>query len=761
VPALVPSVSAPVATVVLSEDQPASWSGKPKWTRLLIGAGKIALKLGASACGAGVAVDVADMLWDFWGKVVPTEEERRQVIQQIALTPPEEFTAEVDAVVDELSADAAEDSLELVKTYLHQIPKSIQRSLRTQADPTGKTVPPSLSLRSASDLAALLPRRLPRFAPGDRPPGVGDWELVELLGAGGFGEVWKARNPNLAAGEPVALKFCLDLEAAASLRNEAVLLNHVMEHGRRQPGIVALLHTYLSADPPCLEYQYVAGGDLTGFIRELHQPPAGLGPRLVEQAANLMRDLAGIIGFAHGLHPPIVHRDLKPANVLVQRSPRGKITIRVSDFGIGAVAAGQALTQTAKGCTTDGQSSPDVISGAYTPLYASPQQVRGERPDPTDDVYSLGIVWHQLLIGELTKGCPTGKRWRQRLLDGGMPAAMADLLESCFEAEATDRPANAGVLADRLTALLKPAATPAPATKDQAGPCVTFTGHKHWVNSAVPSRDGGRVLTGSSDKTVRLWDVATQAELACCKGHSKTVRSVALSADGRLGLSGAYDGTVRVWDLATGRELFCFVGHQSDVMSVAFAPDGHRALSVGKDGAICLWDVQTGEPVAGFACGAGEVWSAAFTPDGRRILSTTGGTEVAMWDAESGGLARVFEGHTARVWCVALSRDGQFALSAGSDKKVHLWGVESGQEVGRFAGHKASIWGVDFSPDGRLAASCGYDKTVRIWDVASGKEVACLTGHGHYVMSVAFTPDGRRVLTGSRDKTVRLWEVPA
>src|SRR5437763_1952449 len=83
-----------------------------------------------------------------------------------------------------------------------------------------------------------------------------DLELVELLGVGGFGEVWKARNPFLSSAEPVALKFCLDPAAASTLRHEAGVLDRVMRRGRH-PDIVQLRHTYLSAEPPCLEYELV------------------------------------------------------------------------------------------------------------------------------------------------------------------------------------------------------------------------------------------------------------------------------------------------------------------------------------------------------------------------------------------------------------------------------------------------------------------------------------------------------------------------
>jgi serine/threonine protein kinase len=118
----------------------------------------------------------------------------------------------------------------------------------------------------------------------------------------------------------------------------------------------------------------------------------GLAPRIVHR-------LASIVTTAHRLEPHIVHRDLKMSNALVRRGQDDLPDLLVADFGIGGLAAGQALGEVASHATGGGRTLPTAIRGTYTPLYASPQQIAGA--PPRDDVYSLGVLWYQLVSGDL------------------------------------------------------------------------------------------------------------------------------------------------------------------------------------------------------------------------------------------------------------------------------------------------------------------------------------------------------------------------
>ncbi|KAJ7238833.1 WD40-repeat-containing domain protein [Mycena haematopus] len=289
-------------------------------------------------------------------------------------------------------------------------------------------------------------------------------------------------------------------------------------------------------------------------------------------------------------------------------------------------------------------------------------------------------------------------------------------------------------------------------------------GHTDLVTSVAFSPDSKRIVFGSSDKTVRIWDAETGAELRNpLEGHTDVVTSVAFSPDGKRIVSGSDDKTVRIWDAETGAELRDPLGGHTDlVTSVAFSPDGKRIVSGSYDKTVRIWDAETGaklrDPLEEHT---DLVTSVAFSPDGKRIVSGSSDKTVRIWDAETGAeLRNPLEGHTDVVTSVAFSPDGKRIVSGSSDKTVRIWDAETGAELRNpLEGHTDVVTSVAFSPDGKRIVSGSSDKTVRIWDAETGAELRDpLEGHTYLVTSVAFSPDGKRIVSGSYDKTVRIWD---
>jgi len=285
----------------------------------------------------------------------------------------------------------------------------------------------------------------------------------------------------------------------------------------------------------------------------------------------------------------------------------------------------------------------------------------------------------------------------------------------------------------------------------------TLAGHTDSVVSVAFSPDGKLLASGSHDKTVKLWDVATGAAVRTLTGHTDVVLSVAFSPDGKLLASASLDDTAKLWDVATGAAVRTLAGHTDGVLSVAFSPDGALLASGSHDKTVKLWDVTTGQVLRTLAGHTDSVWLVAFSPDGTLLASGSDDGTVTLWDVATGAAVRTLTGHTDGVLSVAFSPDGKLLALGWQFDTVELWDVATGAVVRTIRCHTIFVNDVAFSPDGKLLASGSHDKTVKLWDVATGAAVRTLTGHTDSVYSVAFSPDGKLLASGSRDNTVRLW----
>lgn len=296
---------------------------------------------------------------------------------------------------------------------------------------------------------------------------------------------------------------------------------------------------------------------------------------------------------------------------------------------------------------------------------------------------------------------------------------------------------------------------------------VSLEGHTDEVSSVAFSPDGAKLASGSWDRSVRMWDLATMRELAVLRGHSMAVTHVAFSPDGAMLAScggGQEDGTVRLWDVATGQEIAVLQGHAGCVDCVAFSPDGTMLASCGalqKDCGVRLWDVRARRELAVLRGHTRGVVSVAFSPDGARLVSGSWDKTVRLWDVRKRSELGQLTGHSAAVTSVVFSVDGETVASGSYDNTVRLWNTSTRRELAVLKGHTAEVVALAISPDGELLASRSgaSEGTIRLWQAVTGRELVERPWAYSHALDMAFSPDGVTLASGG-GTGIRLWVRP-
>jgi WD40 repeat protein/uncharacterized protein YwqG len=300
-----------------------------------------------------------------------------------------------------------------------------------------------------------------------------------------------------------------------------------------------------------------------------------------------------------------------------------------------------------------------------------------------------------------------------------------------------------------------------PLSAEEPGLRKTFKGHIYQVTAVAFSPDGKTLASGSCDRTIKLWDVATGKNTATLTGHTNAILCVTFSWDGRKLASGDWDGTIRLWDVGTGKNRATINGHSERIPALAFHPDGTTLASGGWDNAIKLWSVDSFKNVATLDGHNTVVNSVAFSPDGKTLASGSHDNTVKLWDVATGKSTATLKNHTDVVFSVAFSPDGKTVASASGDKTIKLWTVATAKETATLKDTHC-VLSVAFSPDGKTLASGSQGETIKLWDVATGRNVGTLGRHVSWVESLAFNLDGKTLAsTGNTNNTIMLWDIPA
>jgi WD40 repeat protein len=291
-------------------------------------------------------------------------------------------------------------------------------------------------------------------------------------------------------------------------------------------------------------------------------------------------------------------------------------------------------------------------------------------------------------------------------------------------------------------------------------------GHTSNVAAVACTPDGKRVVTASSDCTVRVWDAATGLEQQRFLHNGQTFTCLAIAPDGKTVAAGTHKAVAR-WELASGKALPALPTPEGWIRRLAFSPDGKVLAAGGTDKLVRFWDPQTGKESQLSQQIDEPVRALTFAPDGR-TLAVAAGTGDAVLLADVTGVApdRTLKCPRRAMFCLATSPDGRLVAAGNNEGFVCVWEACTGQELYNFQAHKYLVESLAFSPDGLVLASGGRESgmgedekgNVRLWNAATGKRLEEFTGHRHWVNSVAFTPDGNALVSGGFDHQVLLWD---
>lgn len=647
-----------------------------------------------------------------------------------------------------------------------------------------------------------------RPAAGQLVPGR-PWMLERNLGEGGFGEVWLARHQTLS--ERRVFKFCFRADRVRSLRREVTLFRLLKERVGEHPNIVRVLEVCFEQPPYYLEMEYAEGQDLAAWCAA----QGGANRVSVETKLELVAQVADALQAAH--QAGVIHRDVKPANILIaecgvrsSESPArnqgfelraSNLVAKLTDFGIGQVVSEECLAGITRAGFTQTLVAEGGASQSGTQLFMAPELLSGKSASTRSDIYSLGVVLFQLLVGDFRR--PVTTDWEPAIGD----SLLREDLRRCFAGDPRDRFTAAGQLAESLRSwgqrcVERSAAERAQAQSERRRRLLLAVSGVAAVLVALAAslgigmrqaqieRERQRLFAYASD--MRAADVALQ-ETNLAQAIELLRRHVPERGQTDLrGIEWRY-----LWQSTRGEQRALW-RHPSRVCAVAISADDHWVATVGADHQIRVWPVDSQQPVKvipGLASDYGEAAVCFFSPrsdwlltqeaDGLGIwrvadwqrVATLPSTQEAVDVSRDGRLLAALGEQGLRLWETATWKllashpitnywSGQqhrivfdaagTHLIESTETGLRIWDVRTGRQTGEYGGVDSPA-SVAVSPDGRWVAAGTWLGRMQLWSARTGEPVLNHPAEPGALFGLAFSPDGETLATGGNSQVIRLW----
>jgi serine/threonine protein kinase/WD40 repeat protein len=652
-----------------------------------------------------------------------------------------------------------DDSSQIVSTLkaLHSA-REISQSLSSSASSSGKSGTEALEQTGGTSGSTTWVRATSGLA----RTVFGRFEIMERVGSGGAGTVFRARDSRL--GRLVALKVARAEALFSSEAKQRFVREAQTLAALRHPNIIPIYEFGESGGLPYIVEELCEGPNLAIWLRD----KAAVRQKVpIRAAVQWMLVLAQAVAHAHRCG--IVHRDLKPSNVLlgppVEPTSRRILddlamdgqALRVTDFGI-AKLFGSEESVTAS------------LAVLGTAAYMAPEQAEGRSREvgPPADVYSLGVILYELLTGRRPiEGRSDVDTLRRVLTDEPQPLTFARpdvprdleaICLKCLDKDFTNRYPSAAELADDLRRFLNQE----PVCARRLRPAARMIGglRRRRVSPAA-------VLISA------FFAFTIFAGLVVIILRTRNGDLIVLQSDGPAE-QGPVVATRRNYPDDLHRASNLLQGTEVDLAAQSARANEARTILAKyipqKNGEDVrgfewhyLWKIshpQTSArilPVRMIAAHNGPVYSVSFSPDGRYVAAASEDKRASVWDVATGQPRFTLLGHTNEVNCIAYSPAGKTLATASEDGTVRLWDATTGAYRNTIWKYTTEICSLAFNPTNSQLACAAHDGRLTVWDCATSQQVAAEMA-GSKIDNVAFSADGKQMATASSDGKVRVFE---